>query len=168
MTDDPDWSILLQTLYEDERSRFNRNVETSGSLPRDHILAGETGLGYERTNKAVQYLQDAELLETAAEGKRFKITRKGFDVAHDRRVQDRRDQREDRRTKRQHEVNRAIAFLTLGVMGVTVLDSAVRVFLGRNSYILALVIIGVGIAITIAFGIVLYKLGLLSRASLVD
>ena len=174
MTDEPDWSILLRTLYEDERSRFNRNVETGGSLPRDHILAGETGLGYERTNEAVQYLRDAGLLETTAKGKRFKITKKGFEVAHERRMQNRRDRREDQRirqqeesedqrAKRQHEVNLAVATLTLGLMLVTVLGSAVRVFVERNEDELALYTVGVGMVTVVRFGLVFYRLGLFSR-----
>lgn len=101
------------------------------------------------------------------------LTPRGFSVVHQRRMQERQDSREDnrlerqenlenKRAKRQHEINRAIAFLTLGLMVVTVIDSAVRAFVGKGAYDHAFQTVFAGLVLVIVFAVILNLSGLLS------
>lgn len=187
MDDEPDWAILLETLYDGERSRFKRNQRSGGPLPDSNVLIDETGLSRDELNEAIQYLRDAGLLKPTGDSGQFKITEEGFQVAHDRRMQqqqqqreDRRverqqeledqrvkqqEEREDRRAKRHHQINRAVAFLTLGLMTVTVGDSAARVFVGKNDFFGAFGAVVAGLILVAVFTLVLNYSGLLSAYS---
>jgi hypothetical protein len=114
--------------------------------------------------------------EARREGTHLGLTERGFAVAHERQMQRRRDEREnqrlqqqekneERRTKQQHTVNRAIAFLTLGLLAVTATDSAVRAFIGANNIPGAYIATLAGAVLTLIFAGVLFFSGLLSPYS---
>jgi hypothetical protein len=95
----------------------------------------------------------------------YALTEKGFSVAHDRVVREDQLAEEQTRAERQHDVNRAVAFLTLGLMTVTVFDSAVRLAVGFNRLLTGAVITLIGMGFVGTFALALNRLGLLSAYS---
>lgn len=123
MQEKPNWAILLNNLYRQEQSRFDRNQGSGGALTEDHPLIHQTGLTREELNKSIQYLRDSGLLRTTGSSDKFVLTEKGFEVAHERHNQSWSERLQSERIEDQNDVNRAIGFLTLGVLFFAFTDS---------------------------------------------
>jgi F0F1-type ATP synthase assembly protein I len=186
MDQEPNWANVLETLYESQlkeiKSRDDPHDTTAVS--RDE-LDGELDLTLHEIKESLDYMETAGLLQlTDTVHDIYVLTPKGFQVAHERRMQKRRDDREDQRlerqqefeenrvdhqearederAKRQHEVNRAVAFLTLGLMTVTVIGATIRIFVAQQSYTAAYSTIIVGLILIVASAAILHYFGLLS------
>jgi hypothetical protein len=94
----------------------------------------------------------------------YTLTEKGFSIAHDIHQNRRHDERQQRRTKRQHEVNRAIGFLTLGLVLVNFIQTVMTGIVGFGSPLWqANVIILVGTAVIVGIAYLLTTSGMLSQ-----
>ena len=166
------WSALLRAFYEDETAGIE--YPTGGGVERyvaenNQFVRQKTSLTSDEADEAVEYLIEVDLL-TRGKNQRWVMSSEGFQVAHERWIQQQEDQRirkqeanENQRARRQHEVNRAIAFLSLGLLVVTVLDSTTRIFVGMEAYIGGFLTIGLGLLFILAFWGVMTRFGLLSK-----
>jgi hypothetical protein len=166
------WSALLRALYEHETAGIK--YPTGGGVTRyvaedNQFIQQKTSLTPDEANKAVEYLLEVGLL-TRGGDQQHVMSDEGFQVAHQRWIQEQEDQRireqeknENKRARRQHEVNRAIAFLSLGLLVVTVIDSATRVFVGMESYTKGFLAVGSGLFFILVFTALMYTFGLLSK-----
>ncbi|MDY7081949.1 MAG: hypothetical protein SXQ77_05965, partial [Halobacteria archaeon] len=117
------------------------------------------------------YLDNTHLINRVSDS--YILTEKGFEVSHGRelkkqeqeyqkKLQKRQEELEEKITERQNKVNKAIAVLTLGLLGVSTFDlwiKGARIMNLSNSLIWTSM--GLGAVITIVIGIVLFKEGLL-------
>jgi hypothetical protein len=93
---------------------------------------------------------------------KLSLTKKGFDIAHDHRTQERRLEWEIRQEKRHHKVNRAIALLTLGLVFVGIVEASVTGLVGKESplwQVNGVLVFGVGFILIIGWA--LYEANLL-------
>lgn len=190
MDDKPDWAIILRYMYDNQESELDASLKGHRrvSVPRTSEIIRELEINQPEARDALVYMLTSDLVTAEAVGNSLKLTPKGFQVAHERRMQERekkqedrrierqqilederverQEEREDQRAKRQHEINRAVAFLSLGLMVVTTIDSAVRVFVGERSFTVAYAVVLAGLGFVFLFTMVLNHFGLLSSASI--
>lgn len=184
MTDESNWSTILQTVYEED-IWWEKDTE----VDEDHPVVQETGMDTETVQSSLAYLSQVQLIGTVQAGMKSDVPRpgkesempvtsrdrrtglylgltsRGFSVAHDREMRRRRDEQNQREAKQQHDVNLAIALLTLGLISVTVVDSAVQAFVGAGTILWAYSSLSIGVALLIIFTIILARNGLISRYS---
>lgn len=166
------WSTLLRAFYEKETAGIE--YPTGGDVERyvsedNQFVQQKTSLTPDEADEAVKYLQEVNLL-TRGGDQRWVMSSEGFQVAHERWIQEQEDRRireqetnENQRSRRQHEVNRAIAFLSLGLLVVTVLDSTTRIFVGMESYMAGFGAVALGLLFIFVFTWVMNEFGLLSK-----
>lgn len=84
----------------------------------------------------------------------MKLTEKGFGVAREQVRRHHQEQAENDRVKRQNDVNRAIGFLTLGLVAVTFLHTAIITLgqLGYSNRIIQIALIADGVVTTLILG----------------
>jgi hypothetical protein len=184
MSGERDWAIILRAIYEDD-IWWQKDEE----IDENHPVVQAVDMDVERVQSALAYLYQVNLIgstkagmgaDVPRPGKEYEtpladhdkrtglylgLTSRGFSVAHDREIQRRRDEQDLREAKQQHDVNLAVAILSLGLISVTVVDSAVRAFVGAEAIFPASASLAVGVLLLIGFGIILYRNGLLTRFS---
>jgi hypothetical protein len=170
-----DWERVLKAMYETEQSFIKR--DSTHMIPMDHRLFDYLDLDHTEVVDAVEYLKDAGLIDYVTKSSsdrnqsEYVLTDAGFKVIHDLElvrwkegIEEARIEREleeeDRRAKRQHRVNRAIAFLTLGLMLVTVIDTAVRATVGVMNNDIGWVLTSIGLIVVGLFAFVMNRYGL--------
>lgn len=121
--DRPNWELVLRTLYEEEQSRIERIAGSEDLVPKDADLLDTIELQRNELSEAVQFLWDAGMLEP--DNDEWALTEKGFSVAQNQVDQERRAEDEEKRVKRQNAVNRAIGFLTVGLLFVSWIEMGI-------------------------------------------
>lgn len=157
--DEPNWATVLEWMHDNEISYINPDY--LGKRIQDDL-----GLSDDEIEDSLRYLSQSEIIVMGENGFYYRLSEKGFEVAHDRKMMKHQTKQEDVRSKRQHDVNRGVAFLTLGLMTVTIIDSAVRTFVGMESYWTALSAVGMGMLLTLLFILVLYFSDILEPLSI--
>lgn len=70
---------------------------------------------------------------------------------------------QDSRNQRQHDVNRAVGFLTLGLILMGLVQATITALVGKNAPLVEINgILGLGLVVAVGLGIPLYQTGLLS------
>ncbi len=189
MADEPTWASILELLYQGQQQQIRRKEDAHDNtvICRDE-LCDELDLSYPEVDDALTFMEAAGLLKPeSSRSANFTLTPQGFKVAHERVLEKDRHSREDKRlerqqtfedrrvgwqeerelqrSKRQHDVNRAVAFLTLGLISITLIDTTVRTFVRMGVFDVAFVIILIGLFALFAFTLILYYFGLISPLS---
>lgn len=121
---DPDWAKVLSALYAEEDSVYR---EIKGELSESHDLVTESGLQTKNVDGALAFLRDQGLVDTEGAGHEvpesggearsthigYELTEKGFEVAHERELQN-----------KQATQNRIVAAFTV-LVGISALVQAV-------------------------------------------
>jgi len=186
MSYEPDWAFILGYIYDNQMKEVGASLKNHEQVEvnRHSYIQNKLQMDESEVKDAFEYMLQAGLVDAHSKGSPLRLTPRGFEVAHERRMQrlqerredrrlerqqefenkrvERQEKREDRRSKRQHEVNRAVAFLTLGLVAVSVLDSAVRAFVGDGEISAAYSTVLVGLVMLGSFAVILYYFGLLS------
>lgn len=124
--EEPDWAKVLSILYAEEDSIYR---EIKGELSESHDLVTESGLETDKVEAALAFLRDQGLVETGGAGHEvpegggearathieYELTEKGFEVAHERELQN-----------KQETQNRIVAAFTV-LVGISALVQAVSV-----------------------------------------
>lgn len=184
MTDESDWTIVLQTIYEKD-IWWQKDTD----IDEDHPVVKLVDMSPETVQNSLAYLSQTQLIGSVKAGMEADVSRpgkegempiadrdrrtglyigltsRGFSVAHDREMRRRRDIQDQRKARQQHDVNLAVAILTIGLISVTVIDSAVRAFVGAGTIIWAYLSLVIAVFLLISFIAVLYRNSLLSRFS---
>lgn len=107
----PDWAKVLQAIYR------SSDGEIFWPRERDSIdtTIDETGLTQKEKDNAISYLHDIRLIEHADNGLQRRLTKKGFDVAHERELR-----------QQQETHNRILAAFTV-LVGISALVQAISV-----------------------------------------
>ena len=131
--EEDNWEIALKQLYTDE-SGIPKALSTKQFIEENTELDGG------EAEKAIEYLDKMGLLTHEGMGS-HELTEKGFDVAHQRVLREERLEHEEELAEQRDAVNSIIAYLTLGIIAVTAIDTAVRAYVGigvRSNLILVL------------------------------
>ncbi|WP_149782338.1 hypothetical protein [Natrinema hispanicum] len=140
--DEPDWAKVLQTVYN------SKDGEIFWPLDEDGIetTLDSTDLSQEEEDKAVKYLHEIDLLEKTTNGGRDRrLTKKGFEIAHEREVQ-----------KRQETNNRNIVALTIALVGTGLIQALSSVYRLSGLERIFLAAISIVILLVVGFGIYKY------------
>jgi len=184
MTDESDWAIVLQTIYEED-IWWQKDADIDGN----HPVVQSVDISPKAVQNSLAYLSQTQLIGSVKAGMEADVSRpgkesempiadrdrqtglyigltsRGFSVAHDREMRHRRDIQDQQKARQQHDVNLAVAILTLGLISVTVIDSAVQAFVGAETITWAYLSLVIAVFLLIGFTAVLYRNGLLSRFS---
>lgn len=121
------WPEVLDLLYSGRRFRQLERIESEDEFI--HILSEETEIEGGLDIEALLYMERIGLVEKdqSKEGYLgpFRLTEKGFDVAHEMRLREEHQNREKRWNQKQLKMSQAISFLTFGLLTVGVLQSIV-------------------------------------------
>jgi cation transport ATPase len=115
------WEVVLKEMYENEMYKVNSDNEH---------LNKNTHLSKKEINNAINYAQRAGLLEFRGGG--YLLTSKGFEVFDERKQREERIEHDREMNEQRDQTNRAIAFLTIGLVLVTSVDTVVRAMVGRQ------------------------------------
>lgn len=160
--DRPIWAEVLRVLYDEtggprwgmaEQNEKERTEMISKALDRRDVEVDQHGIHVTLHRMAEVGLVDKEGTETRPP---FTLTSKGFDVAHERQREEQRVKREKRRDKRQHEVNRGVGFLTLGLVFVGIIQAGVVALTDTHSplwQVYGILMVGIVIVIGLFFWI---------------
>lgn len=184
MIEEPNWAIVLHTIYEED-IWWQKDTE----IDEDHPVVQSVDLNSKAVQNSLAYLSQAQLIGSVKAGMEADVPRpgkegempiadqdrrtglyigltsRGFSVAHDREMRRRRDLQDQQKARQQHDVNLAVAILTLGLISVTVIDSAVGAFVGAGTVTWAYISLVIAVFVLVGFTAVLYLNGLLSRFS---
>ncbi|NEU55560.1 hypothetical protein [Halorussus sp. MSC15.2] len=178
---EPLWAEILRLLHnheqyihedtvEDTPESFNMTVRSAPGVPGGgdtiEFLADKTGREENEIRESLRYLQSvncARELESAGGGKRFGLTAEGFKIAHEREMQEYQTEREDDRDRRQHDVNRAIALLTIALVLINFIRAGVTGLVGTDADPdIVYIILGFGGILAVVISVGLWRAGLLS------
>lgn len=138
MSKEPNWTAVLRTLYNHEITIDVQMTDRAVAVK----VAKLTGLDPESVSAAITDLTEIGLVETEHKelGERgynkIRLTERGFQIAHEREMNTQQEEREDDRIERQNEINRAIGFLTVGLLVTTLFDTVVAAELQSNLQLL--------------------------------
>jgi len=150
-SDEPDWAVLLRQLYEDEQFRIRVAEEGHNLVHESDDIHEEIPFGKNRIDEAIQSLLDVGLLEKESE-QYYQLTQYGFEVAHERAMDQRQAYRNQSQAKRQLKINRAGVYVSIGILLIGLFRFITFAYdmLGVSDFgILSSVIVGTGMVIAI-------------------
>lgn len=183
--EEPTWAVILRAIYEKAMAGGEFDKHGNHKMLRKAAIADEVDRDQEEVGQTLSQMEDQGLVNEPSQnlGKGYTLTEKGFDVAHNRELrrqeqkrererEERQYRREQQRDKRQHGVNRAIGYLTLGLVLTGVLQMTIAALLGIGSLsfsitdiVLSLSLVRVllfGYGIVVGLGVLLWKSGMLA------
>lgn len=168
--DEPNWAKILDQMYTTWRAVASRASEDD-DLEYDVYPPLGKNIDAEETQKALKYLETRELIEEFREYGEMRLTETGLRIAHERHLEKERSKREEQRAayeksrdQRQHDVNRAIALLTLGLVLVGTLQAAATATVGAGlNEVVSFIPAALGFVSLFILGTILWKAGLLSK-----
>lgn len=172
--EEPVWAAVLHALYEKGMTGESFDEYGYHKFLRNRAIAEEIEREPADVTRAVSEMIDKNLINdvpTGRESQGYNLTAKGFDVAHTRSLRRQQQQREKRRDQRQHEVNRAIGFLTLGLVFIGFVQATIVAIVGFEAQLLpvqliqfglALIVLTLGLLAVVAIGVLLWRFGMLA------
>lgn len=184
MPSEPTWARVLDALYDHRMRGEDFDEKGYSKLARSHAIAEELGdIEPAEVHAVLRELKRYGLihdLQSGRESKGFHLTEKGFEVAHEREIQKKRREHEEalqenrrelqemmadeaeERGRRQHEVNRAIGFLTLGLLTVSLIQAGVAATsMSSRIEVSPGVFLAAGAAVTGVVAIIILRSGML-------
>lgn len=171
---EPTWAVVLHTLYENTMAGGEFDEYGYHRMSRNAAIANEVDRDRGEVVRSLSQMENQGLINEPNRniGQGYTLTEKGFDVAHSRELRRQEQRREQQRDKRQHGVNRAIGYLTLGLVLTGVLQMTITALLGIGSLsfsisniVLSLSLIRVllvGYGVVLGLGVLLWKSGMLA------
>lgn len=159
---EPVWARILQAYYETDMSGETFDKYGYQKMSRMKHLSEEINSTPSDTMKSMRKLVELNLmndLQSGQEKQGYSLTKEGFQVAHDRNV-----------NQAQNNVNRILGYLTVGLLFTSALSAmaTATVNVGNTrDFILGydvwpLVVGWVAIAIAVALSVLVYRSGILS------
>ena len=160
------WALILDSLYNAEQAEVRKNTgfEPDCVINRQDLTDDLDELSDSQINQTVSFLETNELLrqgESENGEPVYTLTQDGFSVAHNRHILQKQQSREQSRARNQLQVNRAIGYLTVGLLIATVLNPIMQYagrpeYLGQSSSLQLLA--GVTVVNLVVVGGIIYKL----------
>lgn len=164
--EEPKWAVVLRAIYENKMAGHDFLDYGFDELDRQKAIAEETGLEHKEVSNTITQMVNQGLINGIPSNDPFQgytLTKKGFDVAHTRALRRQEQRREQNRDKRQHGVNRAIGFLTVGLLFTGFLQAWIAALVGEEARLLfingALLL---GFVIVVGIAIMLLRSGMLA------
>jgi hypothetical protein len=155
---DPDWAEVLNLLYMSSDGRVFVEDKEDGK----HRIKNEAGeLTF--SNTILPDMADANLVYKIDQS-RYKLTESGFKLAHERQMQKKKQANEAQRATRSEKINKIAALLTLSLVLTNVIDSGVRVAVGRDSILEGYIYVFLGVILIIGITETLRRDGPLSTS----
>ena len=164
--EEPVWAQTLRVLYENGMQDGTFDEYGYSELARQHAIAEELNKRPVEVARALRSMEGLDLIDGVPSNRRqgYTLTEKGFSVAHSRSLRRHEQELEDSRNKRQHNVNRAIGFLTLGLVLVGLIQATVSALRGNSAPLWETnAVLGVGVLVVVVIGLLLWQSGLLSE-----
>lgn len=156
-TNEPNWARILRSMYlgemtvsEDSLHGINRytNPETADKLKKVNQISSDTGINPTEVSRTIEFMRDIKLVEdlepSEKEKPAFGLSRKGFDVAHEREL-----------TKRQDRTNQILAILTAGLLATATAQASAAIFslngVERTITFAAMIFIGAVVVLLFSF-----------------
>jgi len=164
------WPEILDWMYSHRVSPQDVETDTHDREVQIRRLAEETdGEDRETVERVLEYMTDVGLLRgygvNSSDGTYiYALTKRGFDIAHERKLREQRKKREERQSLRQDRINRSVAYLTLGLVLIGAVDTTVRAFVGRfpeGSTITLIGLVALGWIVVVAMFVAIWQSGLL-------
>lgn len=163
--EEPTWAVVLHALYENKMAGSDFDKYGYHRMSRNIAIADEVDRNQEEITLSLSQMSNQGLVNKPSRntGKGYTLTEKGFDVAHTRDLRRQEQRREQKRDKRQHEVNRAIGFLTIGLLFTGLLQAWIAALIGKEaqvSFVIGTLL--VGFIIVVGITVILWKSGMLA------
>lgn len=171
---EPTWAVVLHTLYENGMAGDSFDELGYSEFARKQAIAKEVDRDPAEVSRAIREMVDTNLINDVPTSNRmqgYSLTKKGFDVAHTRSLRRQEQQRENRRDQRQHEVNRAIGFLTFGLLVIGLVQATTVAIAGFDVQLLSAQLIQLGliyIVLTAGLGVIAGIIFLLWRSGMLE
>jgi len=170
-------------MYDTRQSVFNPATidpesDAATRLSAEYNLFAQTDYSQSELADIIQFMEETELIWKSMEidvqdpkGDDgiidiYDLSSKGFDVAHDIRMKNSRERKQDQRASAQHDVNRAIGFLTLGLLFINLTNAILQAVVDLDYPQLAVgSLFVVNFVVVVAIAGLVYKSGLLTEDS---
>lgn len=167
-------------MYDTRQSVFNpATIDPDSSaatrLSAEYNLFAQTDHSQSELADIIQFMRETELIWKSGEIDvhdpkgddgiidLYDLSSKGFDVAHDIRMKNLQEEKQDQRVSEQNNINRAIGFLTLGLLFINFTDSALQTVVDlAYPRIAANILFLVNIVVIVTISVLIYRSGLLS------
>ena len=161
--DEPAWAQTLHVIYEKDMQEDILEKDY-GELEQCSVIADELSIEPDDISNLLINMRGMGLIEKkSSQESRYMLTKKGFDVVHTRALRRHEQRMEDSRNRRQHSVNRAIGYLTLGLVLMGYIQATITALVGKYAplwQVNGVLVIGVFVAVGLA--VLLFQSGLLS------
>lgn len=137
-------------MSEDSLHGINRytNPETADKLKKVNQISSDTGINPTEVSRTIEFMREIKLVEDLESSEKekpaFGLSRKGFDVAHEREL-----------TKRQDRTNQLLAILTAGLLATATSQASVAIFslngVERKITFAAMIFIGAVVVLLFSF-----------------
>lgn len=149
MSSEPDWEEILLLMYDTRVTVFNPATidpesDAATRLSAEYNLFAQTDHSQSELAEIIKFMRETELIWKSAEIDvhdpkgddgiidLYDLSSKGFDVAHDIRMRNSQERRQDQRVSAQNNVNRAIGFLTLGLLFINLTNAFLQAVIDLN------------------------------------
>lgn len=147
---EPKWARVLRVLYNPDKRLYGTFDNEQELL--EHISTRIDSIGETQIKNTLEYMDDVGLVEGYnRDADQFSLTKKGFDVAHERELDRTQAQRENERSQRSDEINGTIAGLTVVLVltafaqalgsVASVLQAELQQYLSASALIVAIIAI---------------------------
>lgn len=147
------WAAVLKVIY-DEEITFEYRPFNDAMADEEEIesIVDDTDLTVDEAQKSLKYLQKVGLLGKISDRKTaFGLTKKGFQVAHEREIAERQRQQERRQSWRQTKSNYAVAFFTFGLLAMAAAEALIQASIGAEASSSVIMVVGLVPAIIFLF-----------------
>lgn len=146
--EDQNWAVVLRAIYEDEITFLQPPWSFSDNKEAFETIQDRTGLGMESIEKSLDYLQTVGLLEQVKERPPVvALSKKGFQVAHEREIAEQERRQRSKQSKQQTESNYTVAYFTFGLLAVAAAEALIQAAIGAELSSFVIIAIGLGPAI---------------------
>jgi len=180
MSTEPDWEEILLLMYDTRQSVYtpatiDPESDAATRLSAEYNLFAQTDHSQSELADIIQFMRETELIWKSGEIDvhdpkgddgiidLYDLSSKGFDVAHDIRMRKSQQRKEDERVSAQNDVNRAIGFLTLGLLFINLTNAFLQAVIDLDYPQLAVgSLFLVNVMTVVAIAALVYRSGLLT------
>jgi len=147
-----DWAAILDAIYEGEIMLTNPIWDYSENESAFEEIKEKTSLNKSSITSSIKYMSAVGLLEKVSEDREvIGLSKKGFQVAHEREIAERQHQQVQKQGRQQIKSNYAVAFFTFGLLAIAAAEALIQAAIGAEISSFAIITIGLGPTIMFVF-----------------
>jgi predicted transcriptional regulator len=128
------WAAALRVIYEEEITfGYWPYVDLVSDEKEIDLICEKSDLNVDEVQNSLKYLEDVGLLgDLSNRETTFGLTKKGFQVAHEREIAERQRQQERHQSQRQTKSNYAVAYFTFGLLAMAAAEALIQASIGAG------------------------------------